>query len=97
VPLKARDVKASLTKKFGFAPLAQGKDHDHEWLAVTLPDAGRVAVMFSRNDAELRDVLLGRICRQLRVLRPYLNGMIECSNTREAYYRKIADESPAVG
>ena len=91
MPLKARDVKKSLREKFGFAPFTKGRDPDHEWLAVSAPGAARVAVMFSRGDTELGDPLLARICKQLKVTRPYLNGMIECSNSREAYVQKLAE------
>ena len=46
--------------------------------------------MFSHSDKELGDPLLARICRQLRVTRPYLNGMISCSKSRDAYLEEVA-------
>lgn len=90
--MKARVLKRSLGTKFGLAPITIGKDSDHEWLGVTVPGARPVAVMFSLNDADLGDVLVGLICKQLRVRRPYLNGMVQCSNSRQAYYQKLVDE-----
>lgn len=85
MPLKARDLKRSLREKFGFVPYTKGRDRDHEWLSLDPPYAARVAVMFSHNDPDLGDRLLSNICKQLRVTRPFLNGMVECSNSREAY------------
>lgn len=49
--------------------------------------------MFSHGDSDLGDVLLSRICRQLRVTRPYFNAMVGCANSREAYYKKIVDDA----
>ncbi len=93
MPLKARAVKDSLKTKFGFAPTTKGRDPDHEWLAVDVPGAGQVKVMFSRNDKDLGDRLLALICKQLRVSRPVLNRMIDCTVSREAYFRKLAEEA----
>lgn len=95
MPLKARDVKGSLTTKFGLAPYTKGRDPDHEWLAVDVAGAGKIAVMFSHADKDLGDVLLSKICRQLRVARPYLNGMISCTNSRAAYLQKLVDDTKA--
>jgi len=91
VPLKARDVKGKLQKKFGFAPPAKGRGSGHEWLARDVPGAGRIPVMFSHSDGELGDRLLTLICKQLKVARPFLNGMISCTNDLDAYVRKVLE------
>lgn len=93
MPRKARDLKASLTKKFGFAPTTKGRGPAHEWLQLTPQGVLPVKVMFSHNDPELGDVLLGKICKQLRVTRPYLNGMIDCQESVEAYLAKLTAEA----
>lgn len=97
MPLKARDVIASLQSKFLFATGTKGKDPDHLWLVVTVPGAPKVAVMFSRGEKELGDRLLALVCKQVRVTRPYLNGMIQCANSQEAYYKKLVDDAKASG
>lgn len=91
MPLQARVLKASLQGKFGFAALDRGEKHD--WLQLLLPNIRPVTVMFSKGEKEIGDKLLGMICRQLRVARPYLNGMVECSNSSEAYRKKLVDEA----
>lgn len=88
MPRQARDVRASLIKKFGFSP-AQHKSTDHEWLKLDLPGSERVLTKFSHGEREIRDRLLGIIARQLKVGLPYLGGMIDCRNSREDYYQHL--------
>lgn len=74
MPRKARDVKASLTGKFGFSPAAVGRDKGHEWF-------------------------LAKIARQLRVRRGYMDGMIDCANSSDAYRTKLREnpDGPLAG
>ncbi len=93
MPRKARDVRASLTTKFGFSVLDRGTKH--QWLQLTLAGVRPVTVMFSHGDADLGDVLLSKICLQLRVNRPYFNGMIDCQHNSTDYRKKLTDEAAA--
>ena len=93
MPLKAREVTGSLATKFGFSPLDRGDKH--QWLQLALGGVRPVTVMFSHGDRELGDVLLGKICKQLRVSRPYLTGMLDCHNTSPDYRHKLTNAAAA--
>ena len=83
MPRKARDVQGSLKAKFGFRVLDRG--HKHQWLQLTLIGLKPVTVMFSQGETDLGDVLLSKVCKQLRVGRPYFNGMIDCQHSAADY------------
>lgn len=48
--------------------------------------------MYSHSDPNLGEVLQGRIATQLMVPKSYFHGMIDCSNSRAAFEKRIATE-----
>jgi hypothetical protein len=97
MPRPARDVKAALSTKFDFVP-APNKSPDHEWFALEIEGAQKVATKFSRGEREVDDWLLGQIAKQLLVRRAYLDEMIDCTKSRDEYYQKLREnpEGPHV-
>jgi hypothetical protein len=87
-----REVERSLKNKFAFTDSSTRSD-DHRWVELTLPGLPVIATFFSHARMGINDSLWALIARQLRVRPAYLTGMVECSNSREAYYKQVT-ESP---
>lgn len=85
MPRKPREIVSILQSKFGFVPST--RHNDHEWYELQLPDLPLIATKVSFNKKDIRDKLMARMARQCRVRKPYFDGMLDCTNGREAYYR----------
>lgn len=85
-----REVEATLLRKFAFTRANKGVDH--RWLQLALPDLPAILTKFSHTREDIGDVLWKKIANQLRVHSSYLNGMIDCQNSREDYYKKVRTE-----
>ena len=81
MPYRNREVEKVLLNKFGFVE-ATTREDGHRWLELKLPDLPIIATKFSHKREEIRDGLWGVIAKQLRVRKTYLNGMIDCNNSR---------------
>jgi hypothetical protein len=88
MPYQNRFVEEKLLTKFAFAPSPNRSDK-HRWVEITLPVVGTIATHFSHTTEDIGDTLWKLIARQLRVTTTFLNGMMTCSNSREAYYRQV--------
>lgn len=82
-----REVENTLLGKFAFTPA--DKSVDHRWVKLVLPDLPPILTKFSHTREDIGENLLKKIATQLRVRSNYLNGMIDCSNNREDYYKKV--------
>lgn len=91
MPYRNRDVEETLLNKFQFVP-SRTRSDDHRWVELTLPGLPVIATYFSHARQEIDDRLLGKIARQLRVRRNYLNEMINCTKSREEYQRQVTDD-----
>ena len=85
-----REVEKTLLNKFAFSAVPEKADH--RWFRLKLPDLPPILTMFSHTREDIGDTLWKKIATQLRVQSNYLNGMIDCSNSREAYYEKVRSE-----
>lgn len=83
-----REVENTLLNKFAFSR-ATTKSGDHRWLRLSLPGLTPIFTKFSHTREDIGVHLWQKIATQLRVLPNYLNGMIDCSNDREAYYTQV--------
>jgi hypothetical protein len=83
-----REVEDSLLNKFAFTR-AYTKSRDHRWLQLALPGLPTVFTKFSHTREDIGVNLWKKIATQLRVPSNYLNGMIDCSNSREDYYARV--------
>lgn len=91
-----REVQAILQSKFAFT-LAK-KAADHRWLQLALPNSPRIVTKFSHTREDIGNTLWRMIANQLRVQSNYLDGMIDCTNSREDYYKKVrAEPNPPWG
>ena len=94
MPRYNRDVENKLLNKFAFSP-ALTKADDHRWFELKLPGLPVIITRFSHTKEDIRDPLWKIIATQLHVRPQYLTGMIDCHNTREAYYKQVrADPFP---
>ena len=90
-----REVEKTLLNKFAFTRAA-AKGVDHRWLQLALPGLTPIFTKFSHTREDIGEVLWRKIALQLRVQSNYLNGMIDCRNNREDYYKKVrTDPNPA--
>src|SRR5437588_9293808 len=85
-----REVEATLLSKFAFARSSQAANH--RWLELTLPGLPAIKTKFSHTREDIGDTLWKMIARQLRVPSNYLNGMVNCTNSRDDYYEKVRIE-----
>ena len=88
MPRHNRDVERTLIKKFNFARADRRAD-DHRWLQLKLDDLPAIYTKFSHTREDISERIWGLIALQLKVRVPYLNGMIDCTNSREAYYNLL--------
>lgn len=86
MPRYNRDVERTLLGKFAFVA-APGTDH--RWFQLKLPGLPPIITKFSHTKEDIRDPLWQKIAQQLRVRPQYLTGMIDCHNSREAYYQQV--------
>lgn len=85
-----REVEATLLTKFAFSRADKGVDH--RWLQLALPGLPPILTKFSHTKEDIGDVLWKKIASQLRVPSNYLTGMVDCRNSRAAYYQKVRTE-----
>lgn len=92
MPRKPRQIETLLQAKFGFVP-AEGHSSDHRWFELHLPGLPLILTKVSHSKKDIGPKLESKIARQLRVRKPYFDGMMECTYNREDYYRQVR-ESP---
>lgn len=88
MPYRNRDVEDTLPNKFQFVRSATRSDN-HRWLELALPGLPIIATYFSHAREDIGDRLWGKIARQLRVRKKYLNEMIDCTKSRDEYYQQV--------
>jgi hypothetical protein len=91
MPYRNRDVEEKLLNKFQFVE-SPTRSEDHRWVELTLPGLPVIPTYFSHGRQEIDDRLWGKIARQLRVRGKYLREMIDCTKSREDYYKQVTDE-----
>jgi hypothetical protein len=90
MPIKPGELDRQLRNKFYFIA-AKNHSDDHKWLELRLPGLPLIYTKLSHSKDELRDILIGKIARQLHVSSSFLYGMVECSKSKEAYYRQVQE------
>lgn len=87
MPRRNRDVENTLLTKFAF----ESSTHSvkHRWVKLQLPGLPVIATFFSHTKEDIGNELWQKIARQLRVNSTYLNGMIDCRNSRADYYKQV--------
>jgi hypothetical protein len=90
MPRRPRDIENLLQQKFGFSPAKQ-RSSDHRWYELRLPDLPPILTKVSHTKKEIGPVLEGKIARQLRVHKPYFEGMMDCTRSRTDYYQQVRE------
>ncbi len=88
MPIKPGEFENKMRQKFKFQT-AKNHSDDHIWLELKLEGAPAVLTKLSRNGDELRDRLIGKIARQLRVKTSYLKEMVDCTKSQSEYYELV--------
>ena len=91
MPYKPKEVERKLRDKFAFS-VAKEHGFDHRWFELKLSGLPAILTKVSHNRKEIGANLEGKIARQLRVRTRYFRGMIDCTNTREDYYRQVRED-----
>jgi len=88
---KPDEIEGVLKTKYGFT---KSKHHssDHPWYELRLPGLPVIATYVSHNNKEVGPDLLTKMARQLRVRKPFFDGMMGCTQSREAYYQQVRDD-----
>jgi hypothetical protein len=86
-----RKVENSLLNKFAFSRAAN-KGVDHRWLLLELPGLPPIITKFSHTREDIGTQLWQKIAAQLRVQSSYLNRMIDCTKSREDYYKQVRSD-----
>jgi len=86
-----RDVETILLTKFESSE-SRNRADDHRWVELKLPGVPTIRTFFSHARQDIGDELWKTIASQLKVRAQYLDGMIDCTNSRDDYYEKVRDE-----
>jgi hypothetical protein len=85
-----RDVEASLLSKFQFSKCDAFGD-DHRWVELRLEGIPVLRTCFSHTKENIGPVLWKKIAGQLKVRGHYLDEMIDCTKSRDDYYRQVRE------
>ena len=91
MPYKPEEVERKLRNKFAFRS-AKGHSVDHHWFELQLLGLPPILTKVSHSRKEIGSTLEGMIARQLRVRTRYFQGMIDCTNSRNDYYRQVEED-----
>ncbi len=90
MPLNRRTFEKLLKSKFGFEE-ASNRSGDHIWYTLELDGLPAIFTKLSHSEKEISANLAGKIARQLRVPRPFFDGMFECKNDSDAYEAQVRE------
>lgn len=88
MPRDNREVENILLTKFRFSR-AERRGDDHRWVLLKVPDLPPILTKFSHTREDIGEQIWGLIAKQLKVRTPYLNGMVDCTNSRDDYYQQV--------
>ena len=88
MPYRPRQIESILQSKFGFEPSTA----DHRWLQLQLPGLEPIVTKTPHDRREIGRRLEGLIARQLRVRHKYFRGMMDCTNSRDAYREQVTTD-----
>lgn len=90
MPYRPREIIDCLVHKFGFTQ----DNRDHKFLNLRLPGCPPVRTKVSHGRRQIPIAIQTLIARQLRVTNRYFQGMIDCTNDRDDYYRQVETAPP---
>lgn len=86
-----RDIEDKLLDKFEFVESTNRED-SHRWLELKLAGLPTIRTFFSDGNQHVGPDLWKKIAHQLKVRPNYLDGMIDCTNDKDAYYEKVRND-----
>ena len=89
--MDSREVESKLQSKFGFVP-AVSKSSDHRWYKLELEGLPIIMTKFSHSGKNLSSTIEGYIPKQLKVRKPFFEGMIRCKNSQQDYYHQVRQD-----
>ena len=92
MPHKPREIESLLQNKFGFGQKAGGRGKDHRWYELQLKDLPPIRTKVSHSTEDIGFALESKIAKQLRVRKPYFDGMMDCTNSSTDYQRQVRDD-----
>lgn len=87
MPLRNRDLEATLQSKFGFISVPKSSGHRH--YVLKLDGLPPIWTMVSHGKQDISSKLEAAIAKQLRVRVAFFREMISCTKSREEYYRQV--------
>ena len=91
MPTDPRRLENILLHKFEFSP-AMGRSVDHRWFVLEIDGIPSISTKISHSRAQINQNLESKISRQLRVRTPFFKEMIDCTKSKEDYYRQVQDD-----
>ena len=91
MPYKPREIEQVLQGKFAFSP-ARGHSSDHRWYELRLPGLPTILTKVSHSRKEIGHTLAAKIARQLKVNKPFFDGMMDCTQSSEDYHRRLQED-----
>jgi hypothetical protein len=88
MPRDNREVERTLIRKFNFTRADRRAD-DHRWLQLKVGNLPTIFTKLSHTREDISERIWGLIAQQLKVRTPYLNGMVDCTNSKDAYYNLL--------
>lgn len=85
--IRNRDFEDLLQTKFGF--VRTQKEQGHRWYTLKLDGLPVIATRASHGKEEIAGNLENIIAKQMRVRVPFWRGMMQCTNSRENYYKQV--------
>lgn len=88
---KPKEIENQLVNKFHFE-IADNRGEDHRYYVLQIDDTmPLIQTHFSHNNKEIRDKLEHEILHQLHVRKPFFYEMMNCTKSREEYYRQVKE------
>ena len=85
MPYKPKGVRDILTKKLGMTI----SERDHTWLELHIKGLPTIRTKLSHNNKDIGPEIESRICKQLRVRKPFFHGLMDCSEYLQDYEAQV--------
>ena len=82
------EIASRLQSKFAFVE-DDSRSKDHKCFVLRLDGLPPIRTKVSHSRSDVRDKLLGIMAKELQVRTTFLNGMLDCSNSRDDYENQV--------
>lgn len=88
MPYKPLEIEGMLKTKLKMSD----ENADHKWFRLNFEGIPPICTKLPNHKEDIRNKLEGRICRQLRVRKPFFHGLMDCTKLRVDYEKQIRDD-----